>query len=408
VRSLLKFFGGAGILALSALSVSIATLISVPIVLGQVGESSWLSIAVGQAIGELARVFVIWGWNSIGLTIVAAMDGPGRVKYYLDSLVPRLLLCIAAVAACVGITMIMPLHDRQAALAVAVAGAIYGLNASWVFVGGKEPLGLLKWDALPRAATTILAALALFVVPSALIFGVIVALGCFLSVAIPAIIIFNRARRYGVGFSWQSPKEIWRLWKTGFPAFVSVLILVSRMTIPVIVAPIVAPAIAPAVALGDKFLRWANTGMTPLIQTLQVKIASGHRPLRERALRGMAAAWGIGGFIGLMMALVIPWASNVISHGKIELGLEVSIPVGIVVTFVFVASITGNSILVLLGKIKSVVGGAAIGLTVIVVAFVPLTLTFGAAGAFWAFALSELAVTLTQLSIAYRSFRRLA
>jgi hypothetical protein len=407
MRRILNLLGGAGLLGLSPLIVSLTTLISVPIVLGVLGSTVWLSIAVGQAIGELARVVVIWGWNSIGLTIVAAKDRPDRVRYYLDSLVPRLLLLIPAGIIAVIVAYVMPLVSHDGAALMALVGAVYGLNAGWAFIGGREPIAYLVWDSTPRALSTLVASAAIFIVPTAAAFGWINLLGSVAAVGIPAFIMVRRARELKVPLTIPKWSETWAALVRGAPAFGSGFILVLRMSFAVVVAPIISPVAGVTVALGDKFFRWTNTGMTPLMQALQVRIPLGSQPLEYRIRRGLLTAWVIGPLFGAAVALIMPSASSLISHGQIPLSFEISIPLGIAVAMVFIAGITGNSALVLLGRIRNVLQGAIIALIVLSSTFVPLTIAFGAAGSFFAFALSESTVTVYQQIVVWTALRRL-
>lgn len=392
-----RVFGGAGLLGLTPLLVSAATIVSVPVLLRVLGEQPWLSIAVGQAVGELCRVVVVWGWNSIGLARVARMDRDERLTYYFRSLVPRALLVLPTVAlAAVVVYFIIPLDDPLAAWLPACGSALYGLNAAWVLIGGREPMKLLLLDAVPRSASILLGTLAVSMFHVASAYGAVTALGSLAAVTAPLCVMALRAKSRGIAISTGSWTTSARLLREGLPVVGAGLITVGRLSFAVVVSPIVGAAAAPVVALGDKFLRWANTGMTPVLQSLQVRIPRGTAHVIDRARRGVLSAWLLGVPIGVGVGAVIPIASEFVSGGEIVLGLDIAVPVGIETTLIFVASITGNSVLVLLGRLHSVLSGSALSLIVLGIVFLPLYLNFGAAGAFWALVISEAVVTIYQ------------
>lgn len=408
LKTAVRVFHGAGLLGLSPLLISAATLISVPVLLRVLGEQPWLSIAVGQAVGELCRVIVVWGWNSIGLARVARMDEGERLTYYFESLVPRFLLVfpVAGLAAVV-LFFVIPLEDPLAAWLPACASALYGLNAAWVLIGGREPMKLLLFDAVPRSASILLGTLAVSMLHVASSYGAVTAIGSFAAVAIPLCAMLLRARSRGIAVTLGAWRNSLSLLREGLPVVAAGLITVGRLSFAVVVSPIAGAAAAPAVALGDKFLRWANTAMTPVLQSLQVRIPRGDSHIIDRARRGVLSAWLIGVPIGLAVGIVVPIASELISGGEIVLGLDIAIPVGIQTTLIFVASITGNSVLVLLGRLKSVLSGSALSLIVLGILFLPLYTAFGAAGAFWALVSSEAVVTTYQFVAMRRAIGRL-
>jgi hypothetical protein len=405
MRRALRLIGGIGLLGMSPLLVSLATFLSVPIILGVLGPEIWLAIAVGQAIGELSRVVVIWGWNSIGLTVVAAKTTPERVRYYLDSIAPRLILLVPVSAIAIVVSIFMPVVDQERTALMALVGAVYGMNAAWAFIGGREPLSYLLWDAAPRAGSILIASLALLVIPSAALYGWINLIGSVVAVGVPALIFVRRAKKLEVPIRWQPWSDVVASLIRGAPAFGSGFVMVLRLSFAVVAAPIISPVAGVAVALGDKFLRWSNTGMTPLMQALQVRIPRGSQPLPFRLRRGLVIAWIVGPAIGTVVAVTLPWASSLLSHGQIALGFDIAIPVGIAISLVFIAGITGNSALVLLGRVRSVFHGAVLALVVLSASFVPLTLTFGASGSFWALALSETTVTVYQFIVVRTALR---
>ncbi|WP_143556847.1 hypothetical protein [Serinibacter salmoneus] len=386
---------------------SLATLFSIPLLIRGVGDELWLSIAVGQSVGELCRATVIWSWNSIGLTRSAPMSRPARLRYYFESLRPRLIVLALVIPIAVAACFLIPLSSPVAAILSALTGAVYGLSGAWVLIGSDRPILLLLIDSIPRALSILVGAVIAGSVGVVWVFGLVTVLGSCMAVLGPYSRLRREARALDVDVRLASFRVSLAHLREGLPVVGAALLNVGRISFAVIVSPILNAALAPAVALGDKFLRWANTGMTPLMQSLQVRVSRGSGDLQARALRGIVAAWLVGGTLGLGTIVVIPLASGPVSAGTMSLGLDVAVPLGLVVTLYFAAGITGNSVMVLLGRIRALFWGAVGSGIVLVVAFVLLYSAFGVPGAFWALACSEGTLAIYQMWVVWAGFRRL-
>jgi len=406
VKRLLRFGSSAGLLGIAPLLVSVATFISVPLILGTLGPELWVSITIGQAIGEIARSLVVWGWNSIGLTIVAPMGKAEKTEYYFASLLPRLIVFIPVAVGVVVAPYVIPNADPESAIRMGFVGAIYGLTGGWYFISSNEPLKYVLCDALPRAASILFAALLLLVIPSVWVYGWINIVGSIVAIGLPYLIIRQRAHGYGVRTSVGGIGAALAALRRGLPIVGSQLVMVSRISFAVLAAPFIAPAQTAIVSLGDKFFRWANTGMTPVMQTLLVRIPRGEAPLVVKAKRGLVIAWSGGFIIGAVSIVVTYLLSGVISHGQIALGFSTAVPLGLAVMMLFIAGIGGNSVLVMFGRVRQVFSAGAIALIVLVVVSVLLAPSMGAPGIFWAFAASETSVVAYQSIVIARELRK--
>lgn len=406
MRRLLNFGASAGVLGLSPLLVSLATFVSVPILLGVLGSDVWYSIALGQSIGEIARALVVWGWNSIGLTVVSPMAPDDRVRYYFRSILPRAIVLIPVGVGSVVLAYLIPSADPMSAVRMSLVGAIYGLAGAWLFIANKEPHKVLLYDGLPRAAAILVASALVLVFESPSMYGWTNIGGSVLAVGIVFVLTARRARRDNVRWTFGTVKQALSALRFGLPIVGSGLVLVLRMSFAVLAVPFIAPAGTALVALGDKFFRWGNTAMTPIMQTLMVRIPRAAGTRRRRVLLGLKVAWGVAGILGAIATVVIVVGSPLISHGNLVLGFDVAIPLGIAIAMVFVAGITGNCVLVMLGRVHQVLVAALAALVVLVCAAIGIGTVFGTAGIFWAFALAEATVVAYQTIVVFVMLRR--
>ncbi|GAA3589018.1 hypothetical protein GCM10022198_11040 [Klugiella xanthotipulae] len=407
MKRLLGFAGQAGGISLAPLLVSIASVLTVPVIIATRGGDFWVSVAVGQAIGEIARSICTWGYYS-RIAPVSALSIPDRLDHYFESIVTRLLIVMVVVPVMIVVMLQMSFSDPAVALFMVLSGCFYGLSANWYFIAGNEPRWLIALDALPRALTLGLAAVSLLVVTGPAgtwVFGGIVLLGNVVSVVGPYILLRIRRTRMRMARAPITLAGIRRVIVEGFPSLVISVALTLRLSLPVTITPIVAPAAGASVALADKLLRWINTAATPLMQVMQARVPQGKDPLDVKIRRALGYAWILGGMLGVGTALVVPVLGSFMSLGVVDVGFLASIPIGISLCMIFVSAVIGLAALTLLGKSKNVALVSFVALGVLAATIVPLVSLWGAAGAFWALALAEVSAVVFQHLTLWRELR---
>lgn len=391
MRSALKNLSG---FTLAPLLVSISAMVAVPILLGTAGQSVWLSIALGQAMGELARVVVIWGWNSVGLTRASALRDDARPGFYLDSILPRLLLCLPVAGAITLATALIPTASPIDFALMAFAGMVNGLNGAWIYISARDPRGLLRYDALPRTIIPLIGVAAFALRPEAWLYSTAVLASNVVAAVIPVAVMRRRLERAGVAYVHPTFAQVLSELRAGFSAFVIGFVLVARMSLPVLVAGIASEGIGVVVALADKFIRWGNRALTPFLQFMQTSIPRGTSPLVVRIRRGVLRTVILSAVTAAGSALATYSLSPVISAGKITLSPVEAAAVGVALGAIAFNAITGNSSLVLLGRTRSVAAGGTAALITLVAAAYPLTALLGAAGLLLAYAGAEVCITV--------------
>lgn len=388
------------------LMVSVASVVSVPLLLTSVGESVWVSIAVGQAVGDLARSLVAWSWNSVGLTVIAKLSPEQRVAYYLDSIAPRLLLLLPALVAVTIFAVLWPLEYSLLAWLSAVAGAIFGLNGTWAFIGSREPMLLVLFNSLPRAFSIVVGALLTFFTAQGIWFPLALILGNLAAAVGPTAKMMSRRRQLQVVWKPANIQAVVRLLRSNFSGFTVGFLMAARMSAPVMLAPLVVPAGAGVVALAEKIIRWANTGLTPAMQFIQTGIPSAPGADMQKALVGVRRAWMSAPVVGLVVAVGTPMAASVLSNGQILIGTGGALAVGLIVMSIFAGNVVGNGALVVLGKVGLVAKIALVGLLILLAVGLALPPVAGDYAVIFGFAASEvficMALTAIVLSLANR------
>lgn len=406
MRRLLEAASAVGVLSLSSLSISLATFISVPVLLRVLGPEVWVTIALAQAFGEIGRVLVVWGWNSIGLAIVAPMSPRERLSYYFRSLPPRLLLLVPTSAVLCTIIWVVAPGDVTVAVLVVLAGALYGLTGGWLFIAAGEPGKMVLLDAVPRAGSILLGTVGVLLIPSGEVFGIACLLGSLVAVLLPFVVARHRTLAMGHTPDWGGVADAFSALRYGLPVVGSVLVMVARFSAVLLSAPVVAPRSLETVALGDKFFRWANTAITPIFQTVIVRVPRLAGSARRRVAAGLLIAWsgGVVLFIGTLPVVI--YGSELLSGGQITLTMVHAVPIAVAVMVVFVSAITGNCLLIMMNRRGSLLTSSVLGLLILGLGILTLGPSYGGPGLFWAFAISESSVCLAQHAVLAVSLRQ--
>ena len=401
LRQARRAAGETGILALAPLSTAIAALLTITSVLHVLGEGAWLSVATGQAVGEVGLAVVLWGWQWTGVTRVATMAPDARSEFYWLSVAPRLCLLAPTAVISAVIAMTFPTEFPLEAGAISAATCVYGLTASWFYIGSGQALRNLLVDALPRAVALAVGAATLLVVPSLWVLCAATMLGSCAATIIPLTSI----RRPPTATRSNALSELIRRTaaelRADAAAAGSFLLVTLRMNTVILLAPWALGSSAPLIALGDRMLRWVNTGATPLAQAVQVWVPRHASSTPARVRSGLRLGLAGGLLVGVAGAFAIVVASGPLSAGALVVPWTMALPIGVVVGTLFYNAVLGRSALVLLNRTGHVFGAGAISLGVMLAAYAPLAGAWGAAGAFTAFALGEIvgAAYLTWASV---------
>lgn len=391
-----KRIGGFGIsTALSAVS-SVAT---VPLLMRTVGAEAWAEMAVGISVGTILGIITGWGWGVLGPSIVAMTDSEEhRVSIYAESLLPRLLLGFV----CLGLTWLAcaAIGGRfwMASALMGMSVALYGLAAPWFFVGSGRPRDLFLYDTLPRVVGSVGGAAVCFLFPSPVLYAFVQILSVLVVILSSTRCICHNPRQLHLGrFS-----DALRRLASNRSAVGMSLIASLFFAFPLILVGAIEPSAKLEFALADRIQKWSNTGASPVVQTLQGWIPSGGR-VRSRARKGLFSAFLVAASGSAFLCLLGGRLAILMSQNSVSISWGTQSAMAIIFGCVLVSNVSGAGVLAALGESRgmlvSTLFGALIGLALIV----PLLIAFGAAGAMWAVAVSQVLVVLVQLELVRRS-----
>ena len=391
-RRALRFTGGYG---LSVLIGAVLSLAIIPTVIIVAGADVWATIAVAQAVGGFAFVFVAAGWGVTGPTSVAALPPHERGAFYVDSLITRGWLFVLILGPALVIAFVVT-GDHPLITGVSVATSmISALAAGWFFVGESSPIRFLLLETLPRSVGTAAGAVALLVSRDPVWFVLLQLLGALAASVIASANIMSRYRGWAVRLS--PVRALARL--RGQASAISMAATSSvYVTFPIVVVQVFIPEATAVYALAERIMRLALYATRPFVQVSQGYVpAPSAREQAVRARRVMKIAGLLGLLGGLAYAVACPPAGTILSGGTLSIPLGLSVPMGIALAAMLVSQVTGFACLTAFGLTRALAMSTVAGAVVGAILLVPLALAFGVNGLASALAASEVIVLVVQL-----------
>ncbi len=389
---------GFAVLPLLAL---VMPLLLLPIIGGLVGPQGWSSAIAGQAIGTIASVVVLWGWNVDGTVLIARATSPdARAEVYARSVRTRLLLAAVVVPASVGVAVVVarPGFAGEAS-AMAVAYALLGLSPAWYGIGAGQPLLLGLYDTLPRFVATVAAAPLLLVTRSLWPFPALMA-----ATTVAALWLFHR--RFAPGrrwLPWPLRATLADLAEQRHTAGINLAGQVYAQTPTPIATATLPPLASGPLATTDTLYRLGLFSAVALGNAFQGWTLEPGVPDRRRRHLAALAAHSVLGVAGVVVLVVLgPPISPLLSANAAPATVTLCFAYGLAFAFLSAGTPLIRNLLIPAGRqplvLRATLAAAGVGLVVMVGS----GLAGSAEGVAFGMAASELAMLLLLLPPALR------
>lgn len=385
----------------SVLLVTLLGVVSIPWLTASVGATTWGTLALIQTVAQFGGIVVAFGWGAVGAATVAGIPEERRPALFRRSLQARAVLyaCVFPILA----LLLIALTRGEIMLSV-LGAAVYlmpYLGASWYFTGEGRPKRLLLFDTVPTVVGAVLGLLGTWLTGELWVYLLFQGLGYIAAVTISAQVVRHSPQE--TGFQDRTPLKT--MLASQRHAVSATLVSGLYVTLPMVAVTAFLPGLQPMYAMADRLFKYASIAFLPVQQFFQswVPVDDGGRPRRMRI--ATLSAVGIGGIAGALIAGLSPWASMLLSVGKISVPLSVSLPLGVAFLGIATAAVVGYACLVSLGRVRALAASTTIGALV----GAPLILLFAVLGSLpavaWAVAISELCVAGYQLSVLRKAMR---
>jgi O-antigen/teichoic acid export membrane protein len=352
-----------------ALSVTLSaavTLLLVPVVISHSGPEIWAGLAVGQAVGTAFAVLIGFGWGATGPTQVARAAPIDRVGILIDSVRGRLVLALPGVIIAFLAAQSISALSTPAVGLTAASFALTGLLAGWYFTGEGRPFSLLLYDTVPRVVGSTLGAAALLVGMDVVVLPILQMAGVITALVLSVAVAARGHRRTSMA------PAVWSLLRGQSHGIVITGVSALYISVPITLVALIAPSGLPAYALADKLLRFATTAFGPIIQYLQGWVPRpGPSSLDRRVRMAIASTAAVSLGAGAIFAVSLPAVGDLLSHGTIRLGWELSVAFAALLVLIVMAQAVGLVGLIALDRTRDysriVAAGALLGIPAVAV-----------------------------------------
>lgn len=391
--------GRVGSFALVTLLPAAAGLVLMPVLARAVSTAEWAAIAVGQSVGAMAGVVGVCGWPLTGPSRVATADRRHRRALYVASLRMRMAALVLLLPVGGAVTWLLaPPSATALALAVFAAMALATVSPRWFLVGEGSSGDILRFEALPLAASSLAAAGLIAAGADPLVYPA--GLGLALVGGALAFTITLRRRLPdtpgGPGLRWRDQlrptvtEVVGGAYSTANVALVSTQLAVGALA---------------TYASGWRLYQWGALVVVGVCQSLQGWVGADPtaRAARYRTALAIHAVVGAAGCLGL--ATLGPEVSALLFGDGLRAPREVAVGLGVAFLALSLSSSLGRHVLVPSGRVGAVLASTVLGAVVGVPAIVVAASIDGAGGAAMALAVTEAVVCGYQALLAWPLLR---
>lgn len=391
-------------------ALQLLTLISpfllLPIVARIAGEAGWASIAIGQAIGNVAGIAVNYGWSLRGPSRIARAEQGENSGIFAESLASRAVVFAVVAPGAILITAILSEPDFVLlSSGMTFAMMLTGMSPNWFYIGIGKVRPLIYYAAIPKLASNVLGAILILATRNLLIYPIVlIAASIFTLVSIT--IRVTTLSRLRTALHWR---RIFYTLRDHTPATGTDILEASFSSAPLIVAGVLLPALPTSqLASADKLYKLGLYAVSALGSAVQSWIYGPNRhPSLRRSKAAILAHLTLGVLGGISLALIGPLATSILFGSSLSADFNIMFWYGI--TYIALNITTSLMRHVLFpakrdGFVLLANGLAAFfGLPTMVI----LTIAFGAPGVVAGLAISQFIVTTVLIYPAFTSVRRL-
>jgi O-antigen/teichoic acid export membrane protein len=398
-----RFLAGAAPLAgfyMSAVLYGIVSLAAISAMVGAAGPASWGHIALGQAVGAVGAVFVVYGWNRSGPAKIARACASVCRQEYFDSVrVGLALLGPAAMVSAVAASALVT-DGRQYAAVGAVVATLNGLSAIWYFVGLARSFKYFFLEVIPRVLITVIG-IGFMKSGFSVYFG-LACIGAGPLVSLVIVSVWVHRSTASAGARPRPRRKLFELLALERAGVLSSVGSAAYLAVPIGIVSMVAPASQPSFALVDRLFRQFLSVVRPVVSVIQGWIPRGANEVaRIRRVRtALLATFGFATVLALGIAVFGPRLLDWMGQGQISVSDATIVLTAVLIALNTLDGVLGNAVLSTIGKLQLAVRATAASAVVGFPSVALGAMYFGAAGAIGGM-ITGLAVRITIEIVGY-------
>jgi hypothetical protein len=384
-----------GLFGISVLLNGTISLITIPIIVAIAGAEPWASMATGQSIGASFGVLVIFGWGLTGPVSIAMASAGARPGMFLDSLFARATLLVPLLIVQAAVTFAIVPHEKGVAFLAGTAMTLAGASANWYFTGESRPGRFLLLDTVPRATGTVVGVLLLVSSGQLWLFALSQLAGALVALVVSSVTILRGQQLdYRAAARWQRILTTLRDQRHGVVATGAYAAYTPAV---LAIVALLAPTMLPVFVLADRLAKFVAMAVSPLTQVLQgwVPAASGTELVRRIKIAGWALL-ATALITGTLYAALLPFFSQLLTHGQVDYEVPVAIGFGLVSACSILSPYLTNIALMAVGRLRAIALSAVIGMPASLVALLVVELVGASEFAVWTLVAGNIAIMLWQ------------
>lgn len=376
-------------------------LLALPAIAWHYGAAGWASIAVGQAIGATASVFIELGWGLTGPQEVAGASAAQRIAIFRLSFRARSAVAALFIPVAMVLSAVLVSSHPAAAACAALQMSLSGLTANWYFLGARSAKGIFLTDAVPRLIGTVTGALLLTAGAPLVSMPAAVT-----AVTLVGIFGARRAIAYkGTDGTWAATESVSSAIRRQLSVMAGRAVSAIYIGLPTVILQMVSPAAVPTFSAAERLTRMGLLVLQGVPNSLQSYVAE--RDISDRARQHRRAVvlrsqLVLGLASGVVAGLAIPPVTQILFHGAVTVPPATAALAGLVVLFTCASRGTGM-VIVNAHRVIWVTASAIVGAIVGVLMLLTVAPRLHASGAMLALAVAEGAVLAVQLGPVLRS-----
>jgi len=247
-------------------SVAISSALAFPVLLAQLGLSTWGDLAFAQALGLMIATLANWGYQGFGQKLIAAQPKEIQLNLLFEATQLRAFVVTILFSTCC--VFLFVFKQGQFLILSACAGAylLSGLSNIWFFQGTDTTSKAIWLEALPKIAAMWAAIGALLLSGSFLVFSLAFLTCSMISSLIPLLDLLGiRTLLKAVTTCSQAIGSMKKTWMGAGASATSLV----YMAFPTVIIGVISPLALPAYALLERLIRFGSLGLSPITASIQ-------------------------------------------------------------------------------------------------------------------------------------------
>jgi len=253
-------------LGLTTMSVALTSLITFPIIVSQLGLTTWGKLAFAQSFGLIIATVANWGYQSFGPKLVAAMPIESEFNVLFEAARARFFLAGSLFISCCVVLVVSRPEDALALCMGVGAYLLHGLTFMWFFQGSDKTAKAFWYEALPKILAMWASVSIFFIDKSLLAFCCTFLFFSLLGSSISIVRLMGLTKVLSAALtSYKSVPFLRQSWMGASTSGISLV----YMAFPTVLIGLIAPSALATYALLERLIRFSALGLSSVTASIQ-------------------------------------------------------------------------------------------------------------------------------------------